>query len=88
MLASVQREFDWGVNHVLPSSFGRCLGRITKRNVVPQVNKQMPDGTQVKINFYVYFEIDDQEVKALLLPQWYNGEEEGSWVLLELEPVG
>ena len=47
----------------------------------------MPDGTRAKINFYVYFEIDDQEVKALLLPEWYDGDEEGSWLLLEPEPA-
>ena len=29
-------------------------------------SKVRPDGTRVKINFYVYFEIDDDEVKALL----------------------
>ena len=67
--------------------FRRCLGRITKRNLTPQVSKVMPDGTRAKINFYVYFEIDDQEVKALLLPEWYDGDEEGSWLLLEPEPA-
>ena len=74
-------------NHVL-LSFGRCLGKITKRNIIPQVSKVRPDGTRVKINFYVYFEIDDDEVKALLLPEWYDGDEEGSLVLLEPVPPG
>ena len=56
---------------------------ITKRNLVPQVNKVMPDGTREKINFYVYYDMDETEVKTLLRTEWYNGEEEGSWVLLE-----
>ena len=43
----------------------------------------MPDGTREKINFYVYYDMDETEVKTLLRTEWYNGEEEGSWVLLE-----
>ena len=35
---------------------------ITKRNLVPQVNKVMPDGTREKINFYVYYDMDETEV--------------------------
>ena len=40
-----------------------------------------------KINFYVYYEIDNDDVKTLLLADWYNGDDEGSWVLLEAEPA-
>ena len=61
----------------------RCMGMIRKRNLVPQVNKVMADGTREKINFYVYYEIDENEVRTLLRAEWYNGEDEGSWVLLE-----
>ena len=41
------------------------------------------DNNRHKVNFYVYYEIDDDEVKHVLRNCWYNGEEEGSWVLLE-----
>lgn len=62
---------------------GRCLGRIERRNFIPQVNKALPDGTREKINFYVYYEGDGEEVKTLLRAEWYDGADEGSWVLLE-----
>mmetsp|Transcript_30488 Transcript_30488/g.68795 ORF Transcript_30488/g.68795 Transcript_30488/m.68795 type:complete len:85 (-) Transcript_30488:1292-1546(-) len=64
----------------------RCFGKITKRNLVPQVNKLMPDGSREKINFYVYYEVDDDEVKTLLRAECYDGDDEGSWVLLESDP--
>ena len=41
------------------------------------------DGNREKINFYVYYDIDEAEVKTLLRTEWYDGDEEGSWVLLE-----
>ena len=56
---------------------GRCLGKITKRNMIPQVNKVLADGSRQKINFYVYYEIDQEEVKTLLLTDWYDGDDEG-----------
>ena len=43
----------------------------------------MPDGTREKINFYVYYDMDEAEVKTLLRTEWYDGDEEGSWVLLQ-----
>ena len=36
-----------------------------------------------KVNFQIYYEIDDDEVKTVLRANEYDGEGEGSWVLLE-----
>ena len=36
----------------------------------------MPDGTREKINFYVYYDMDEAEVKTLLRVEWYDGDEE------------
>ena len=46
-------------------------------------SKTLADGSKHKVNFYIYYEVDDDVVKHVLLNCWYNGEDEGSWVLLE-----
>ena len=38
-------------------------------------------------NFFVYYEIDDNLSKHCLTLEDYNGDDEGSWVLLEAEPA-
>ena len=44
----------------------------------------MEDATSPKKNFFVYYEIDDQEVMMTVLrTEWHNGDDDGSWVLLE-----
>ena len=53
------------------------------RNLIPQVNKVVEGGRREKINFYVYYKEDETEFKTLLRPEWYDGDEEGSWLLLE-----
>ena len=37
-------------------------------------------GRSPKKNFFIYYELDEEEVKTYL---WYNGEDDGSWVLIE-----
>ena len=34
-------------------------------------------------NFFVYYEIDEDEVKTVLRADEYDGDGDGSWVLLE-----
>ena len=68
-----------------PTVDRRCVGKITRRNFVHQVTKTLAGGIRHKVNFYIYYEIDDDEVKHVLLNDWYDGEEEGSWVLLEAD---
>ena len=41
-------------------------GAVNIISKIPQVNKVMPDGTREKINFYVYYAMDEAEVKTLL----------------------
>ena len=36
-----------------------------------------------KVNFYIYYEIDEDEVKTVLRADEYDGDGDGSWVLLE-----
>ena len=43
----------------------------------------MEEGSTTKVNFHIYYEIDEDEVKTVLRADEYDGEGEGSWVLLE-----
>ena len=36
-----------------------------------------------KVNFYIHYEIDDQEVKTVLRLSEYGGHDEMAWVLLK-----
>ena len=70
---------------------GWCVGTIKARNTDARFSK-MIDGTREKVNFIVYYEIDDEEVKTVLRTAEHGGEEDGSWMLLErvepgVEPV-
>ena len=41
-----------------------------------------------KVNFIIYYEIDDDEVKTVLRAADHGGDEDGAWVLLEpVKPV-
>ena len=35
-----------------------------------------------KVNFHIYYEIDEDEVKTVLRADEYDGDVDGSWVLL------
>ena len=43
----------------------------------------MRGGKREKVNFFIFYHIDSEEVKTVLRVKEYNGEEFGSWVLLE-----
>ena len=46
------------------------------------------DNEREKVNFHIYYEIDDEEVKTVLRSSEYGGDEDGAWVLLEpVEPA-
>ena len=42
------------------------MGEITKRNTDARFYTRLEDGTSPKKNFFVYYEIDDQEVMTVL----------------------
>ena len=71
--------FNWPV-------FGWCFGKITQCNTNPRISKKMEEGSTTKVNFHIYYEIDEDEVKTVLRADEYDGDVDGSWVLLE--PVG
>ena len=37
-------------------------------------------GSMTEVNFHIYYEIDEDEVKTVLRADEYDGEGEGSWV--------
>ena len=75
--ALVHRQilFNWPV-------VGWCTGTITRRNTSPYVSKKIEDKME-KVNFYIHYEIDDQEVKTVLRLSEYGGHDEMAWVLLK-----
>ena len=63
---------------------GWCVGKIAVRNQDARSFKVMED-ERVKVNFIIFYEIDQQTVKTVLRLNEYNGDEESSWVLLEAD---
>ena len=63
---------------------GWCVGTITERNCDARSFK-MIDQERVKVNFFVHYDIDDDTIKTVLRLDEYDGDEEGSWVLLEAD---
>ena len=59
------------------------VGKITQRNFNPRISKKMEEGSMTKVNFHIYYEIDEDEVKTVLRADEYDGDGDGSWVLLE-----
>ena len=45
---------------------------------VTRVSKKMEEGVMTKVNFYIYYEIDEDEVKTSLRADEYDGDCEGS----------
>ena len=43
------------------------------------------EGERIKVNFLIYYEIDQQTAKTVLRLDEYNGDQDGSWVLLEAD---
>ena len=66
--------FNWPV-------VGWCVGKIMSRNYDARKTKKI-DGAMCKKNFNIYYDIDDEEVGTVLRANEYDGDEEGSWVLL------
>ena len=61
---------------------------IMSRNTDARFYKTM-DGAREKVNFLIFYDIDDEEVKTVLRAAEHGGDEDGAWVLLEpVAPVG
>ena len=75
-LVSSSVLFKWPV-------VGWCVGKITRRNTDARFSTRLEDGTSPKKNFFIYYEMDDEEVNTYLCANWYGGDDDGSWVLLE-----
>ena len=69
--------FNWPV-------VGWCVGVIRERNMDARSYRKI-DGERVKVNFSIYYEIDDNVVPTVLRLEEYGGQEESSWVMLEVE---
>ena len=54
-----------GHGQILSPVVGWCVGTIKARNTDGRFNKTI-DGEREKVNFLVYYEIDDEEVKTVL----------------------
>ena len=39
----------------------------------------MEEGSMTKVNFHIYYEIDEDEVKTVLRADEYDGDSDGSW---------
>lgn len=61
---------------------GWCVGTIDSRNTDRRFVKTI-DGEKVPSNFCIHYEIDDETTNTALRLNEYDGDEEGSWVLLE-----
>ena len=63
---------------------GWCVGKIVSRNQDARSFKTI-EGERIKVNFLVFYEIDQQTAKSALRLDEYNGDEDASWVLLEAD---
>ena len=72
--------FNWPV-------VGWCVGTIKERNTDGRVYKKVGE-ERVKVNFIIYYEIDDQEIKTVLRAEEYGGDDYMSWVLLAAADEG
>lgn len=60
----------------------RCVGLIKERNQNAQFWKKV-DGERLPVNFIIYYEIDQEEIKTVLRMEEYGGDADSSWVLLQ-----
>ena len=63
-------------------AIGWCIAKITERNVDARVYKKIED-QRVKVNFWLFFEIDQQTIKTCLRLEEYGGDDDFAWVLLD-----
>ena len=61
---------------------GWCVGKIVERNMDARYFKMLED-TRTPVNFWIYYEIDQEKVKTVLRLDEYGGDENSSWVLLD-----
>ena len=64
--------------------FGWCVGKIVSRNLDTKQYKNI-DGQRIKVNFIIYYELDQDTVKTVLQLSAYGGDDVGSWMLLGAE---
>ena len=69
--------FNWSV-------VGWCVGVIKERNMDARSYRKIDD-ERVKVNFLIYYAIDDNVVPTVLRLEEHGGQEESSWVMLEVE---
>ena len=62
-------------------SVGWCVGKILSRNLDARSFKVI-DGERVKVNFTIFYDLDQDTVKTALRLEEYDGDEDGSWVML------
>ena len=46
-------------------------------------SRKLDDGVTAKINFFVFYELDNEEVGTVLRTDEYGGDDDYSWYLLE-----
>ena len=63
-------------------AIGWCIAKITERNVDARVYKKIED-QRVKVNFYLFFEVDQQTLKTCLRLEEHGGDNDFAWVLLD-----
>ena len=61
---------------------GWCAGRISARNSNYRITKKL-DGVMEKVNFLIYYSLDESTVKTVLRLAEYGDIAAGAWVLLE-----
>ena len=71
------------VRSKLVSPPGGCVGKIVRRNLNYRITKKM-DSVVEKVNFYVYYDIDGDEVKTAFRIEEWGGDDESAWMLLEM----
>ena len=67
--------FHWPV-------IGWHQGTLQRRNFDGRIKR-----SSEQCNFYIYYEVDDDEVPTALRLADYGREDEGAWLLLESAPV-
>ena len=60
---------------------GRCEGKIVRRNKDGHFFKKI-DEKREKVNFFVFYDIDGEEIKTVLRLNEYGGDDDGAWVML------
>ena len=54
-----------------------------RRNQDGRIKKKKIDSEMLNVNLFIFYHIDGEEAKTVLRLDDYDGDDEGSWVLLE-----